>query len=1049
MQKAKYAAQLLAAATRVELTVPLLRELGFEPPLALDAKARSELELPASVETAHVAQGPGSLRALVLRASGPITTREIVQYTSSSLSRTVPHLLWLVVVLHPVSGEVAIACWSSTPRRPRVVALITSTDGVLESDAETLCALFAARSTSDILTHVRWIELLGREAITRRFFRALAGVVELLADSLPRAMTGAQRKELSILTVSRLLFLSFVETKGWLAGDFDFLSNQFARCMAGGGGYHRRILHPLFFGTLNTRVAERAERARKFGRIPFLNGGLFSRSALEKRFRAALFSDEALSNIFSQLLTGYRFSAREDTETWSEAAVDPEILGKAFEALMASSDRKTSGAFYTPQRLVEHVTESALVAALSPDVDAGVLRQLLSAGELPDPVVRAGLLARVSRITILDPACGSGAFLVHSLERLTQLRVRLGETDTISEIRRNVLASSIFGVDINPMAVWLCQLRLWLAIVIDSSDPDPMHVRALPNLDRQVRAGDSLSGGSFSDAPVSQRGQRFGILRGRYMRSAGVRKKSLGRQLDREERREAISHARATRERIRYRRKDLVQSARSPDLFGSRKANFHALGILRELRKQERSAAASERRLAGGCALPFSFDTHFADISARGGFDVVLGNPPWVRIHNIGPTARLQLNKEFLSFSRGAWREGAERAGSGTAFASQIDLASLFVERSITLLRDEGALSLLVPVKIWRSLSGGGIRDFVAGNIALAALEDMTESRSAFDAAVYPSLIVGRKSPKRGEETIFAAASHRRGSVLQWEMGANQLPLDRSSASPWLLMPAEVRSAFERVRASGTALGESHIGRPILGVKTGLNSAYIVDANESDELRPHLRPIVRGETLTPWTFQENGERIIWTHGDDGRALTKLPFPIMQRLTKSRTALERRTDGKRSARWWSLFRTEGASKAFWRVVWCDFGKRPRALVLPLGSPVVPLNTCYIARCTRREDALALTALLNGPLVAAWLAAIAEPARGGYHRYLGWTMSLLPIPRDWARAVETLAPIAERAMSGATVDVQTLLCASLDAYRLRRRDIESLISWTARS
>lgn len=1048
MDKVREAARILAGATSVERLDPLLNRLGFEcSALPLNGAARRDLDLHQSVSSAYVARGTGALRALIIQPAGTITARELIQHTARSLSNRVPHLLWLVIVVQKELREVAISCWGAGRRVPRTVALIAKTDRVLDSDAETLCALCAAESNSDILTHVRWVELLGREAITRRFFRCLKNVIGLLADELPLSIRAAQRSELAILTVSRLLFLSFLETKGWLAGDFDFLSNQFARCMMSGGRYHGRVLHPLFFGTLNTRVSERAERARAFGRIPFLNGGLFSRSFLEKTSPACVFSDEAMGSVFSELFTSFRFSAREDSETWSETAVDPEILGKAFEALMASSERKTSGAFYTPQRLVEHVTEAALIAALSPAVDYAELRGLLAEGELPPPETRAALLERITDLKLLDPACGSGAFLVHALEKLTELRIRLGEIGNVSGIRRDVLTSSIFGVDINPMAVWLCQLRLWLAIVIDSSDADPMNVRALPNLDRQIRIGDSLSGGSFSTRSTPGGGKRLALLRTRYTRAIGPRKRSLARQLDREERKEAIAQIHTARQVIRYRRKELVLNARSLDLFGNRTVGSGVLDDLRALRKQERSTATRERRLAGGGALPFSFGAHFADIAARCGFDVVVGNPPWVRIHNIGAAARMDLNREFLSFNRGAWREGAERAGSGSAFANQIDLASLFVERSISLLREDGALSLLVPAKIWRSLSGGGIRHLVGRTLELRALEDMTESRSAFDAAVYPSLVVGRKSGTPRDVTL-AAASHRRGSVIQWEMEARALPLNCSPGSPWLLIPTEVRKAFDKVQAAGTALADTHIGRPVLGVKTGLNSAFLVNQENGAGIHSHLRPVVRGETLTPWTFSPNGERIIWTHCSNGAPMANLPPELMRRLEISRRPLQRRADGRRGTRWWSVFRTEGAGKNTWRVVWCDFGKTPRAVLLPLGSDVVPLNTCYVARCAQREDALALTALLNGPLVAAWLAVIAEPARGGYHRYLGWTVSLLPLPGEWSRAADILAPLAARAIEGAAPDQQSLLSASLEAYRLRRCDVEALISWTLR-
>ncbi len=104
--------------------------------------------------------------------------------------------------------------------------------------------------------------------------------------------------------------------------------------MATGGGFHRRVLLPLFFGTLNTPVARRAARARAFGSIPFLNGGLFGRGSLEKRHGAARFSDEAFGELFGQLLGAYRFTAREGHEQWTESAIDPEMLGRALESLM-------------------------------------------------------------------------------------------------------------------------------------------------------------------------------------------------------------------------------------------------------------------------------------------------------------------------------------------------------------------------------------------------------------------------------------------------------------------------------------------------------------------------------------------------------------------------------------------------------------------------------------------------------------------------------------------------------------------------------------------
>src|SRR6476646_5764133 len=177
-----------------------------------------------------------------------------------------------------------------------------------------------------------------------------------------------------------------------------------------------------------------------------------------------------------------------------------------------------------------------------------------------------------------------------------------------------------------------------------------------------------------------------------------------------------------------------------------------------------------------------------------------------------------------------------------------------------------------------------------------------------------------------------------------------------------------------------------------------------------------LRPVVRGETLDPWTVINQSEYVLWPHAADGSPHRELP-PLARRwLSPYRETLMRRTDLHQNTRWWSVFRLESAKFDRPRVIWADFGVRPRAIVANAGERIVPLNTCYVASSPSLPDAFALAAILNGPLAAAWLNAIAEPARGGFHRYLGWTMSILPLPSEWKRAVELLAPVASKAVDG---------------------------------
>ena len=1061
----KTAGAALAQADSGQSLVPITTGLGFQPhPAPLDAATRDSLGLSPRLLDARISRGPGALRALFVELPrGSVLRTEIAMLASRLASRS-PHLLWLLVVTERDGDQFALATWSVPRDTVRIAALVVDRCRILDSDAETLCALEAATSASDLLTHTRWHEVLGRDALTRRFYRTLRDIVAELGDNAGGGGRRAERHEAALLYVSRLLFLSFLEAKGWLNRDRGFLARGFEECCAGAGGYEQRVLRPLFFGTLNTRISARSPRARAFGSVPFLNGGLFSPTPLERRLRGLRFDDEHLGRVFSELLSRYRFTAREDSTSWSEAAIDPEMLGKAFESLMASEDRKSSGAFYTPHALVDRVTESALIAGLC---DAALPERVLLTALANEPIdARAAsvLRSRLATFSVLDPACGSGAFLVHALSQIATLRLAAGDTLTTTQIRRSVLTQSIFGVDLNPMAVWLCELRLWLAVVIENEESDPLRVPPLPNLDHHILVGDALLGGDFTTPPPARGAKQLTVLRSRYARSTGARKRMLGTHLERAHRGFAIqTHERALAV-IADQRRDLIAAQRSRDLFGERRApDRFERSRMNELKHRARELRHALRSLEQGGALPFSFPAHFPDVASRGGFDVVLGNPPWVRLHRIPSRVRDLLRREFAVFRNAAWTEGASGARAGVGFASQVDLSALFVERSVHLLRNDGAISMLLPAKLWRSLAGGGVRALLRSRTELLAIEDWSDSATTFDAAVYPSLLVARrKEASRAQSTELQITVHKGTIARSWTMPVAQLSVREEHASPWMLLPPDARSAFDAIAAAGTPLADSTLGRPMLGVKCGCNEAFIVSttgahgavaqvraSGRTGMVESHLlRPLLRGGSVAPWRVPAAREHVIWTHDEHRVPVARLPSHAANWLGKWRHVLRARSDAHATERWWSLYRTEAATHARPRVVWSDFGRVPRAAMLAEGDPTVPLNSCYVSHCDSVDDALALTALLNSPVAASWLNAIAEPARGGFHRYLAWTIAMLPVPSDWSAARAILAPLARDALAGSPPDTQRLVESVARAYGLSEARVAPLIAWMNR-
>jgi len=985
--------------------------------------------------------GGGVLRALLLDIAPGQSLRDRLTRIAQRLGRRGSPLLWLLCAAGR-DGHVAIGVIDLAAPRARVRALLCDCRHVTESDADTLAALTAGIEADDAARYARWLEILGREAVTQRFFTAVARQVALMANQAIGTASDVVRNEVSLIYTTRLLFLAFLESKGWLDGNRSYLVDQYAECMLKGGRFHERVLLPLFFGTLNTRPAARAPTARSLGRIPFLNGGLFARSVIEKRSRLC-FADEAIGAFLDEVLTRYRFTAREETTDWSEVAVDPEMLGKAFESLMASTSRRGSGAYYTPHVLVAHVSDTALQYALTGAGCDSSLAESLLRGEPPANRDVAEVRARIASLRVLDPACGSGAFLVHILERMAELSITLGDARPRDLVRRSLLAGSIFGVDINPTAVWLCELRLWLSCVIDSTEADVCRVPPLPNLDRNIRVGDALLGEGFereSTAQVSSAALR--CLRLRYARATGRRKATYARSLDREVRQHLVMSVRAELDALHDRRRSLLTATRGRDLFGGRRGAV--AGEREQLtadRLRARELRMRLRTLKDDAVLPFSFATHFAEVVDVGGFDVVLGNPPWVRPHNVGLAMRASLRSRFAVLRDATWRHGAAIAGAKSGFGGQADLAAAFIERALALVREQGTVALLVPAKLWKSLAGGGVRRRLTQSTALRVVEDWSDAPAVFDAAVYPSFVVATRgtAPNAVHATV-----HRRDLAVRWPTTTTALPFDDSSGSPWLILPPDARAAFDRLAKAGVPLHACGLGRVALGVKTGRNSAFVVGTG-NDPVEPSLlRPALRGEDVRAWHNGTPRQRIIWTHGRNGHALDRLPPLAHMHLLAHRYELEQRSDA-RGSKWWALFRTEAARTEMPRVVWSDLARVPRAAVLHAGDPTVPLNTCYALRCRDELDALTLAALINSPLAAAWLRALAEPARGGYRRLLAWTMALLPVPDDWARAREVLGSLGDRAMQGHDVAMADLFEAACAAYRVRAASVAPLCDW----
>jgi hypothetical protein len=994
----------LAGVHRLEDLAPVLAAVGQAPdwdPLPAAAWLEDET-LAARIRRAAVVARLGPFRWYGLEATdvGPVVRRVARRLATRGCCAG-------IVGLDPGAGIVAFA--STTPDPVPLLVRSADPSGAALASLGRLRLLTGHNAATACAEAA---EYLGGEAVGRRFFQRFREVLDQMAGAGDSSVRAADRRQLALIQLTRVLFLYFVQAKGWLDGRPDFLREEVDGCLARRRPLHRHLLRPLFFGTLNRAESSRG-RAGRFGRIPFLNGGLFEPHPLERRYRAD-FPDSAWQPAFDDLFERFHFTVQEGM---TPGAVAPDMLGRVFEGVMAPERRRSSGTFYTPPPLVADLLDASFAACLSRRL---VITDAEAAARLAD--ADPGLVPELERLTVLDPAVGSGAFLLGALERLCRWQARARAP--VTELKLRTLSRNLFGVDVDPMAVRLTELRLWLAVIADDPESDPGRVLPLPNLDALVRQGDSLRGPHLVIGEALQPGPAPGALvselRRRFFAASGEDKRDAARALRRAEVAAAREGLDAVERRLEAAAGACITAARSPTLFGE-PAGFSAAGRaeLASLRRRLLAVRTARRSLVREGTLPwFQYEAHFADVfAAHHGFDLVVGNPPWVRAEHLPHALRATLGRHFRW-----WRTGGGRKG----FRHQPDLAVAFLERAATLAAPGGVIGLLLPAKLATASYAHRARSAIADDFTLHAAADLTAGAAgAFDAAVYPMALVisrGRPAPRALVRPALDPAVPP--SVPQAAL---------AGGSPWILVPRPERDALIALRADHPLVAERYAIQ--LGVKTGANEIFL---DPGEPIEPSLlRWAIRGRDVR--AFRAVGSaRLIWTHDGEGRPLQELPPRAAAYLARYSATLRARTDYGGGPPW-TLFRTRGALAPH-RVVWGDLARRLEAAALtgPGERDRVPLNSCYFLPCPGAEEALALAAWLNSSWCRAAARVSASPARGGFARFDARTIGGLPVA---ATALKDPGLVALARRGGKGVEIQEVLdelCAAHLALPPRARD-----------
>jgi hypothetical protein len=887
------------------------------------------------------------------------------------------------------------------------------------------------------------------EEVTRQFYRDYVGVFDALCEDIARRNPHreAQAEIEAQQLLDRLLFLYFLQKKGWLDGQLDYLHQHFKahywaahhRADPDGTSFYSDFLFPLFVALSNEGAA-----FPSLGDVPFLNGGLFEVPADVPLADQLVVGNGVFRHAFDDLLERYNFTVREDTPLDVEVAIDPEMLGQIFENLVLGLERgedrrKATGSYYTPRVIVHFMCRQALKEYLAAEsglhpvgieglMDVGPAEQLTPEdvdtlnAMITEPEARL-LRGLVEGARVLDPAVGSGAFLVGMLYEMVALTklldVRLyGQKRVLHrnydyDLKRGFIERALYGVDIQSEAVRICELRLWLSLMVDYEREAGEAVPTLPNLSYRVRVGDSLIERLFGepvqldkladDAVARQLIDRIQTEKRGYFKEPNLWEKQrrelrilgllceLAAKLVGAKRGAVLTQMSAqvpsmgdeflSREHRKLKEAFEAELARYDGLMEQVK------GVYDQVRAMQSGEVPTEARdvdaLRTQLGLSFLWRLDFAEVFAdQGGFDVVIANPPYIR------QERFSEQKPLL------------KVAFSDVYHGVADLYVYFYRQGLALTRPRGVLTFISSNKFFRAGYGKALRTYLRDNTRLKTVIDFGDL-PIFEATTYPCVLVtSNRRPGDGEARVQAlnvssmATLERLADAVQregWPQPQRSLRRDG-----WTLERPEVLALIEKLRHSGTSPGKYIDGRFYRGVTTGLNEAFVIDQATRDQLIAEdprsaeiIKPWIRGRDIDRWRVNWAGLYLLWTY--QGIEIKEYPATLKY-LSGFREKLAKRWEPSRGQCEWYELRPCDFYAEFEKpkIVYPDIAVEPEFAYDTTGA--YGGNTMYILP----TDELYLLGILNSSAVEFFYTQISSTIRGDYLRFIATYMEQVPIP-----------------------------------------------------
>ena len=650
--------------------------------------------------------------------------------------------------------------------------------------------------------------------------------------------------------MGRLVFLQFLQKKEWMGvpadrqdwngGDTRFLQNKFNE-FADKDNFIDGFLEPLF-NDLNTNRQDNNDLASpKVGngiKIPFLNGGLFQ---LDEEDCSNIRLPQHLLGDVLDFFERYNFTIDENDPNDAQIGVDPEMLGRVFENLL--EDNKDKGAFYTPKEIVQYMCQESLIAYLQTDVDDELtkdsIRQFVfthDAGTLGN--IAEDIFERLRKVKICDPAIGSGAFPMGLLRQLYLCQCAIHpelEEKNAADIKRHIIQNNIYGVDIEKGAVDIARLRFWLSLIVDEETP-----RFLPNLDFKIMQGNSLleqyKGVDLSKMTTLSTEQGEGTQLTWFDKELDILRFDLREKLN--EYYNCSDHQR--KEQLK---KDIVEN------------------VKQQLREQSINVDFGDLDLSANDQFTL-WHTWFYDVFSQGGFDIVIGNPPYIQLQaNKGILADLYTGKNYKTFVRTG------------------DIYSLFYEQGWNILKNCGILCFITSNKWMRAGYGENTRDFFAKYTNPEILIDFSGVDIFEAATVVTNILLFTRSNNKGCTSCVATNNKQKECLnnLHEYVEENKYIQDLSTSDGWTILTPDEVIIKQKIVELGTPLRDWSINI-FRGILTGFNDAFIISSDKREEILKDcateeerirtielIKPVIRGKDIRRNGYEWAGLWLINTH----------------------------------------------------------------------------------------------------------------------------------------------------------------------------------------